>query len=121
MRLIDADALKIENVDLEHGCTVVDYALATIKAVTEAPTIDPESLRPLAVWELKAHKETVNYRWNVTAKCTDCETETDEIWAGFFPGIPDAIAESVALDSAESVQLSNFCPNCGAKMTKDGA
>ena len=40
MRLIDADALKIENVDLEHGCTVVDYALAVIKSVAEAPTID---------------------------------------------------------------------------------
>lgn len=45
MRLIDADALKIENVDLEHGCTVVDYAMAVIKSVADAPTIEAEPVK----------------------------------------------------------------------------
>lgn len=45
MRLINVDALKIHNVDLEHGCTVVDYALALIKSVSEATTIDAEPVR----------------------------------------------------------------------------
>ena len=43
MRLIDADALILANVDLENCCNVVDIALAVIKSVREAPTIDVET------------------------------------------------------------------------------
>lgn len=67
-------------------------------------------------WILEAHDERVNYRWNVTAECSECCDERKEIWAGFFPGVPSPIAKDVALASAESVKLSNYCPNCGAKM-----
>lgn len=67
-------------------------------------------------WILEAHDERVNYRWNVTAECSECCDELKEIWAGFFPGVPPCIARDVALVSAESVKLSNYCPNCGAKM-----
>ena len=67
-------------------------------------------------WILEAHDERVNYRWNVTAECSECCDEHKEIWAGFFPNVPPSIARDVALISAESVKLSNYCPNCGAKM-----
>ena len=67
-------------------------------------------------WILEAHDERVNYRWNVTAECSECCDEQKEIWAGFFPNVPPSIARDVALISAESVKLSNYCPNCGAKM-----
>lgn len=70
-------------------------------------------------WILEAHDERVNYRWNVTAECSECCDERKEIWAGFFPGFPSPIAKDVALVSAESVKLSNYCPNCGAKMDGD--
>ena len=67
-------------------------------------------------WILEAHDERVNYRWSVTAECSECCYEQKEIWAGFFPGVPPYIARGAALVSAESVKLSNYCPNCGAKM-----
>ena len=67
-------------------------------------------------WILEAHDERVNYRWNVTAECSECCDEQKEIWAGFFPNVPPSIARDAALVSAESVKLSNYCPNCGARM-----
>ena len=70
-------------------------------------------------WILEAHDERVNYRWNVTAECSECCDEQKEIWAGFFPNVPPPIARDVALVSAESVKLSNYCPNCGAKMNDE--
>ena len=42
MRLIDADALKLEDINLAKGCSVLDMALAVIKSVRDAPTIDAE-------------------------------------------------------------------------------
>ena len=70
-------------------------------------------------WILEAHDERVNYRWNVTAECSECCDEQKEIWAGFFPNVPPSISRDVALVSAESVKLSNYCPNCGARMDGD--
>ena len=67
-------------------------------------------------WIMEVHDERVNYRWNVTAECSECCDEQKEIWAGFFPNVPPCIARDVALISAESVKLSNYCPNCGARM-----
>ena len=67
-------------------------------------------------WILEAHDERVNYRWNVTAECSECCDERKEIWAGFFPSVPPSIARGAALVSAENVKLSNYCPNCGADM-----
>ena len=67
-------------------------------------------------WILEVHDERVNCRWNVTAECSECCDEQKEIWAGFFRDVPPSIARDVALVSAESVKLRNYCPNCGARM-----
>lgn len=67
-------------------------------------------------WILQANNDRTNYRWNVAAECSECCDEKKEIWAGFFPNVPDWLARDVALECAKSVKLSNYCPNCGAKM-----
>ena len=103
-----------------------------LKAAWDKPTLslsvyDIGNIKPVDVapvrhgrWILEAHGERVNYRWNVTAECSECCDERKEIWGGFFPGVPSTIAKDVALASAESVKLSNYCPNCGAKMDLEG-
>lgn len=67
-------------------------------------------------WLLQVNNERTNYRWTVTAECSECCDEEKEIWAGFFPNVPDWLARDVALESAKSVKLSNYCPNCGCRM-----
>lgn len=71
-------------------------------------------------WILQESNERTNYRWNVTAECSECCDEKKEIWAGFFPNVPDWLSRDVALESAKSVKLSKYCPNCGAKMDLEG-
>ena len=88
---------------------LVNAALMRTNAVDAVEVVHGE-------WVLTVHNQIVNGRRSVTAQCSECCEDKGEIWAGFFPGIPDDIADSVALQSAESVKISNYCPNCGAKM-----
>lgn len=88
------------------------------EVIIGVPAVDVAPVRH-GRWILEAHDERVNYRWNVTAECSECCDEQKEIWAGFFPNVPPSIARSVALVSAESVKLSNYCPNCGARMDEE--
>lgn len=67
-------------------------------------------------WVLTPHEENTNYRWSVTAECSECHFSKGEIYAGFFPNFPKNVAQSVVLDYAKAVKLDNYCPNCGAKM-----
>ena len=85
------------------------------RAILDAPTADVVPVRH-GRWLLEANKDKVNCRWNVTAECSNCCDEKKEIWAGFFPNVPDWLARDTALIDAKSVKLSNYCPNCGAKM-----
>ena len=89
------------------------------RAILDAPAADVAPVRH-GRWLLQANNERTNYRWNVTAECSECCDEEKEIWAGFFPNVPDWLARDVALESAKSVKLSNYCPNCGCKMDLEG-
>ena len=105
--------------DSYHGvrcraCWVDD----TLNYIDSEPAADVSPVRH-GRWILEAHDERVNYRWNVTAECSECCDEQKEIWAGFFPNVPPPIARDAALVSAESVKLSNYCPNCGCRMDGD--
>lgn len=94
MMLIDADKLKaclafaIKDAPLYVQATVEQY-------IDEAPTIDPESLRPRGTWEGTADGYADGELVYDTWTCSECgyTAETDE---------PDC--------------LTKFCPNCGAKM-----
>ena len=105
--------LGLNNLVLGHD------AIEVLGMIYEMPSADVVTVRH-GRWILEAHDERVNYRWNVTAECSECCDDRKEIWAGFFPGVPPSIARCAALESAESVKLSNYCPNCGAKMDLEG-
>ena len=116
MRLIDADKVVndiAELIEIEWGYEGINEDIKRI--FDDAPTVDAEPIKR-GKWILEAHNENVNYRWNVTAQCSECCNEIKEIWAGIFPNVPDSIAKEVSLISAKSVKLSNYCPDCGAKM-----
>ena len=92
-RLIDANAMKEEllwgNMYLSDNETN-----ALVDLIDEQPTIDPESLRPIAYWE--AYQEDV-YEFGLSTwsgKCSACKE-----WSA----IPH-------------VRLAHYCPKCGAKM-----
>ena len=94
------------------GSMVAGALKRYVKRVTAADVVPVRHGR----WLLEANKDKVNCRWNVTAECSNCCDEKKEIWAGFFPNVPDWLARDTALIDAKSVKLSNYCPNCGAKM-----
>ena len=117
-RLIDADALDdvLDEIEgLRAHAAFTDGIMVARRELALAPTIDAKPVRH-GRWILKAHDKRVNYLWTVTAYCSECCDEENEIWSGYFPGVPDFMAKDVALDSARTVKLSNYCPNCGAKM-----
>ena len=119
MALIDRGKVMIyylENLARKDSYKAKYEALS--KAVDDAPAVDAEPVRH-GRWILKAHDKRVNYHWTVTAYCSECCDEENEIWSGYFPGVPDMMAQDIALDSAKTVKLSNYCPNCGAKMDGD--
>lgn len=107
---IEREALKRDLIDNRSFYPViVKHAIEDAPAADVAPVVHGE-------WVLEVHDEGVNYRWHVTAECSECCNEKKEIWAGFFPDVPDHIAKFISLQEAERVKLSNYCPNCGAKM-----
>lgn len=101
-RLIDADALKWKLIHvklyvhgLRFGKTVLgkileSYRRAVFEEIEEAPTIDPEELRPKGEWKRVEDSECYWY------ECSEC-------------GEPP-------LKHYKYDCLSNYCPNCGLKM-----
>ena len=106
-------AERMGNIDTPWHISAIETEIEAAPAADVAPVRHGR-------WILEAHDERVNYRWNVTAECSECCNGQEEIWAGLFPNVPDCIARGAALVSAESVKLSNYCPNCGAKMDLEG-
>lgn len=92
--------------------TVIDY-------IGEYPTVDAVPVVH-GEWMLEAHKEP-NYHWSVKAECSNCCHENGEVLGAYFPNVPDSLAKDTALLYASEVKISNFCPECGADMRKDGA
>lgn len=89
-----------------------------VEADVELPAVDVSPVRH-GRWIYEVHKENTNFRWNVTAECSECCDNRKEIWGGFFPNVPDCIARDVALQNAKQIKLDNYCPNCGHKMDKE--
>jgi hypothetical protein len=122
MRLIDADALK-KKATMRANCIrpmVTEYRMCVItRDIDDAQTIEAEPVKH-GKWIYEVHKENSNYGWNVTTYCSECCDNIKEIWRGLFPNVPDWLARDVALQSAKSVKLDNYCPNCGAKMDLEG-
>lgn len=87
------------------------------KCINETPAADVAPVRH-GRWIYEVHKENTNFRWNVTAECSECCDNRKEIWGGFFPNVPDCIARDVALQSAKQIKLDNYCPHCGAKLCR---
>jgi hypothetical protein len=96
VRMIDANALVqrlIENGWLKRDITDSAEMIAVQAAIDDAPTIDPESLRPKGRWELQ------EYCWSEAWRCSVCGEE----WCFEY-------------DPTEPAEKVNYCPNCGAKM-----
>ena len=94
-RLIDVDALREEHCkgcapEIQEDCKT-DPVCASMMWVVDAPTIDPESLRPTGEWVMRGGK----------LYCSACQQKA-----------------GVARDSDDFwyTKGTDYCPNCGAKM-----
>jgi hypothetical protein len=89
VRLIDANAFieTIEKIACEDKTPFFHLDEIT-QEIFDAPTIDPESLRPKGRWVMK--ETMIRSPFAKNAYCSEC------LW--------------------ETAQDYNFCPNCGAKM-----
>lgn len=108
--------IRMGHYDTVHGNEHYIFGVETVIEYAEnLPKVDAEPVRH-GRWILKAHDKRANYLWTVTAYCSECCDEEKEIWSGYFPNVPDWLARDVALQDAKQVKMSNYCPNCGAKM-----
>ena len=72
------------------------------------------------MWDLIVRKETIcaAEQWTVSCICKSCRSPLSrhELFAAYFPGIPDDIAEETAMRFARKrleSDVYNFCPVCG--------
>lgn len=111
MRLIDADALReqiercycdpceAEKRDYNHVRCRACEAGDTLDWIDDCPTIDPESLIPHGRWKTKRGNYYATGGGNPIWGCSNCD---------FIYG------------ASMSSPKWDFCPNCGAKMDKEG-
>ncbi|MDE6021516.1 MAG: hypothetical protein K2H01_11050 [Ruminococcus sp.] len=98
MRLIDADELIKKSLTKFDWSDVVD-----VDDINNAPTIDPEGLRPHGKWLTRVYEyggsdfEVKPAKQGDTAYCSECNNYA-------------------LLNGGEEYCLSNYCPHCGAIM-----
>ncbi len=91
MRLIDADALMEKMYEKLKDGDVLYRIPPTV--IDNAPTIDPESLRPQGMWILEGDG------WDECWKCSVCK----EYFAFEY-------------DPTDKETFVKYCPDCGARM-----
>lgn len=99
VRLIDAS--KIENQKIHYESEQKENvelflggAMAVMGMIHNAPTIDPESLRPVAHWDMEEDAVGEPIIWT----CSNCK-------------------ESIVMyDGAPMENVYKYCPMCGARM-----
>ena len=87
IRIIDANALLKNRFNMYTGFQGTVPVVA-VRDIDDAPTIDPESLRPKGRWVMK--ETMIRSPFAKNAYCSECLEEAS--------------------------YAHNFCPNCGAKM-----
>ena len=113
VRLIDAIAMATEFEDLANSGLIWEEMCAfneAAKMVQKAPTIDPESLRPVGQWDWKHRHKGGFHKYTGVDEYGETHTITvDERFECDEPYCPNCGKWN------ESIYL-NYCPNCGAKM-----
>ena len=97
-----------------HDCQMVELG-RVLAEIDEQQTVDAVEMVH-GRWVLTVHEEQCNFRWNVTAECSECKHSKGEIYAGYFSGFPKVLVEGMLPLYAKRVKLDNYCPNCGADM-----
>ena len=107
MRIIDADALPVS----------FDGHVVSIwkKDLDNAPTIDPEDLRPKGRWDIRVYNTIPNYLWEATAECTNCRGGEHKVCEMYISGFPREDTTDKVIAVAEK-KTTPYCPSCGAKM-----
>lgn len=141
-RLIDANALydRYKHLSLQNGSCLGRHsgiAEEFLDAILNAPTIEPDSMRPHGKWMLNAksfYKDTMSEEIElcvyITAHCSECNGRHPDSYQVYTKTIypPDNnIYDYVFDQKAEELKsikefnnynykFSNYCPRCGAKM-----
>lgn len=110
MRLIDADAMIERHCECckkeIRECCKTDPVCGSLMWLAEAPTVDPESLRPKGQWIVN-RRHTVSKNpylddnYHIDVICSECSFCIQ--------------AENASFDFPEPIKT-NYCPNCGADM-----
>ena len=108
-RLIDANAL-IAEYDRVH----IGAPGGARKLMEDAPTVDAVEVVH-GRWIVRA-KETTPFTFVASAECSECHKETESERSIYISGFSMAIIDEIVRKEAKDMVLSNYCPNCGAKM-----
>lgn len=85
-----------------------------IRELEEIPQANVEAVKH-SKWDLLV-AQSAEYKWEAAAECPLCGLMKRNIWAGYFPDMPAAMARAATTHYAQKVRLPNYCENCGAKM-----
>ena len=95
-RPIDADCINFYKATVARGMHSFENVEIVEKfQIDRMPTIDPESLRPRGTWEGTADGYADGELVYDTWTCSEC---------------------GYTVDTDDPDDLTNYCPNCGAKM-----